>query len=176
MEIVTAPYRPAPSSWIRLLVALAVFAPVTLLSLLPIGFGLERYVVAGDSMAPSIGRGSVVLERRVPVSSLRVGDVITFRPPASAGVEGLVTHRIVSLADDEVQTQGDADPVPDPWQLRLDQPSQARVVAALPYVGHFYLALMHPGWWTVVAVISLAVLVRSRLASARRRRSRGRDV
>ena len=91
MEIITAPYRPASSTWRRVLVLVAVLAPVTLLALLPMGLGLDRYVMTGDSMAPAIHRGSVVLERDVPVGDLRVGDVVTFHPPSDFDVAGPVT-------------------------------------------------------------------------------------
>src|SRR6478735_12756028 len=136
MEIVVSPSQPAPSGWSRLLVVLGVFMPVTVLALLPIGLGLERYVVTNDDMAPAIGRGAVVLERKVPVSDLRAGDVITFRPPSEAGVEGRVTRRIVSIDAGRAHTRADARPAPDPWTLPLDRPTEQRVVAALPYVGY----------------------------------------
>jgi len=142
MEIVVSPSQPAPSGWSRLLVVLGVFMPVTVLALLPIGLGLERYVVTNDDMAPTIGRGAVVLERKVPVSDLRAGDVITFRPPSEAGVEGRVTRRIVSIDAGRAHTRADARPAPDPWTLPLDRPTEQRVVAALPYVGYVYLALV----------------------------------
>jgi len=142
MEIVVSPSQPAPSGWSRLLVVLGVFMPVTVLALLPIGLGLERYVVTNDDMAPAIGRGAVVLERKVPVSDLRAGDVITFRPPSEAGVEGRVTRRIVSIDAGRAHTRADARPAPDPWTLPLDRPTEQRVVAALPYVGYVYLALV----------------------------------
>jgi signal peptidase I len=174
MEIITSPYQPAPSIWGRLLVGVAVVAPVTLLVLLPIGFGLQRYVVTGDSMAPAMGRGSILLERRVPVSSLGVGDVITYRPPASAGVEGVITHRIVAIDGDVLRTKGDALPQADPWVFTLDQrPSQPRVLATLPYIGYFYLVLVHPALWAGVAVISLLLLVGPLSRGERRRRADG---
>ncbi len=71
MEIETAPHRPAPTPWGRLLLFVVVFGPVTFLVLLPIGLGLERYVMTGDSMSGAIGQGSIVFERVVPVSDLR---------------------------------------------------------------------------------------------------------
>jgi signal peptidase len=145
MEIVTSPRPPAPSGWSRLVVAVAVFAPVTLLALLPIGFGLERYVVTGDDMSPEIGRGSVVLEREVPVSDLRAGDVITFEPPADSGIGGQVTRRIVSISNGWAKTRADSDSALDPWTLRLDHPTEKRVVAVLPFVGYVYLALVATG-------------------------------
>src|SRR6478735_1907068 len=97
MEIETAPRHPAPTPWGRLVLFVVLFGPVTLLVLLPIGLGLERYVMTGDSMAGSIGQGSIAFERVVPVSDLRVGDVITYRAPDVDGHDAMVTHRIVSV-------------------------------------------------------------------------------
>ena len=142
MEIVVSPSQPAPSGWSRLLVALGIFVPVTVLALLPISLGLERYVVTSDAMAPSIDRGAVVLERTVPVSDLRAGDVITFRPPGHSGAQGRVTRRIVSIEAGRASTRADARAADDPWTLPLDRPTEQRVVAALPYVGYVYLALV----------------------------------
>jgi signal peptidase len=158
MEIVTSPRPPAPSGWTRLAVALAVFAPVTLLALLPIGFGLHRYVVTGDEMAPGIGRGSVMLEREVPISDLRAGDVITFDPPRDARLQGPVTRRIVTIRDGWAQTRADSGSSLDPWILRLDAPTEKRVVAALPYVGYVYLALVAPGRVAVMTAVGTGVL------------------
>lgn len=170
MEIVTAPYRPAPSNWSRLVVSVAIFAPVTLLALLPIGLGLDRFVVTGDSMGSAMGRGTILLERRVPVSSLREGDVITYHPPADAGVKGVVTHRIIAIRDNVARTRGDALPAADPWVLELSQPVASRVVATLPYVGYLYLWASHPGLWAVVLIVSVLTLLASVTIGRRRRR------
>jgi signal peptidase I len=158
MEIVTAPYRPARPPWRRWLLLVAVLVPLTLLALLPVGLGLERHVITGDSMAPAIDRGSVVLERDVPVSDLRVGDVVTFRPPSVFEVSGPVTSRIVAIEAGAARTQADASPHPDPWSLALDRPTLGRVVLALPYVGYLYLALTHPEPWAGLGVLLVGVL------------------
>ena len=180
MEIVTAPYRPTTSTWTRLLVAGCVLAPVTLLAMLPVGLGLNRYVITGDAMSPSLDRGSVVLAREVPVADLRVGDVVTFDPPASSGVAGPVTSRIVSIEAGAIHTRRDASSELDPWALPLNVPSQDRVVAELPYVGYLYLVLLHAGQWAAVAVLLLGALVIALVADRGRRRagrrtSRGND-
>ena len=73
-----------------LLAALALGA----LMLLPPLAGYQRYVITGGSMGDTIPKGSIVYDRAVPVSSLRVGDVITYTPPAGSGPGGRVTHRI----------------------------------------------------------------------------------
>lgn len=122
-----------------LCVAVSVLA---LAFILPAAFGLQRYAIAGGSMTGSIPRGSVVLEEVVPVSDLRVGDVITYVPPTDSGVDNLVTHRIVAIDDDgELRTKGDANPDRDPWTFRLTAATQPRVVAHVPLVGYVFLAL-----------------------------------
>src|SRR5215216_7521165 len=68
------------------------------LLVLPAALGWQRYVIVSGSMTGTYDRGSLVLDEVVPVSQLRAGDVITYRPPAGAGPEGLVTHRIASIA------------------------------------------------------------------------------
>jgi signal peptidase len=170
MEISTSPHRPAPTPWGRLLVFLIILGPVTVLVLLPIGLGLERYVMSGDSMNGGIDKGSVVFERAVPVSDLRVGDVITYQAPASSGQDGMVTHRIVSIDSDGMQTQGDARTTRDPWTLRPQQPTVPRVVFALPWVGYGYLWLLHPQAWILLlgSLAVLGVLLSSEMARRRR--------
>ena len=170
MEIPTAPRPPATTPWGRLLMCAALFAPVTLLVLLPIGLGFDRYVMTGDSMAGSLGRGSVVFERVVPISDLEVGDVITYPRPADADGSGMVTHRIVSIGPDGIVTRGDAEPAVDPWVLRPDEPTASRVEFAVPWVGWVYLLLLHPESWVfvVAAAIALVLLTTRRARSPRR--------
>ena len=116
------------------------------LMILPGLFGYQRYVITSGSMTGTYDRGSVVLEDVVPVSDLRVGDVITYTPPPGSGPEGLVTHRIVSISRDQFgrplfQTKGDANETADPWTFTLDEPTQARAVLHVPYVGYVLSAL-----------------------------------
>jgi signal peptidase I len=120
---------------------LAICLAVALLLLPPI-FHLQRYVITGASMEPAIHRGSIVFDRVVPSSSLRVGDIVTFVPP---GYPTLVTHRIVSkttVAGKQVfLTRGDANQSRDPWQITFTQGRQARFSFAIPYVGYLLAAL-----------------------------------
>ena len=64
------------------------------------------------------------------MKSLKVGDVITYRPPPKSGPEGLVTHRIRSIGRDPktkapvFRTKGDANAVADPGPSRC--PTRAR--------------------------------------------------
>jgi signal peptidase len=169
MEITTSPHRPAQTPWGRLLMLVVVLGPVTVLVLLPIGLGLQRYVMSGDSMDGAIGKGSVVFERSVPVNDLQVGDVITYQAPETAPAEGRVTHRIVDIGPDGIRTQGDALPARDPWTLRPDRPTVSRVVFALPWVGYAYLVILHPEAWVLLPVL-LALLAALLVGEVTRRR------
>jgi signal peptidase len=123
--------------------ALAVAALCALLVLAPALAGWERYAIVSGSMTGTYDRGSLVFAEVVPVSGLRVGDVITYTPPSG---DHLVTHRIAWTGRDDAgqrvfRTKGDANPVTDPWTFRLDQPTQARVRFGVPYAGHALSAL-----------------------------------
>lgn len=114
----------------------------------PAALGLSHYVIVGGSMSGTIDRGSVAFDEQVPVGALHVGDVITYNPPTGARAgdsTGLVTHRIVSIrpghGDPVFRTEGDANQAPDPWTFTLDQPTQAKVVGHVPYVGYALAAL-----------------------------------
>ncbi len=103
--------------------------------------GYQRYVITSGSMSGAYDRGSLMYAREVPTSSLRVGDVITYRPPAATGDRGLVTHRISWIGQDDrgaraFRTRGDANASADPWQFTLARPTQARAVFRIPYVGY----------------------------------------
>lgn len=146
------PYRWQPTSLRKRVgkaaatVACVVCLALAAVMLLPAALGYERYVITSGSMTGAYDRGSIVFANAVPVANLRVGDVITYVPPAGAGVSGLITHRIASIEPDPAgrpvfRTQGDANPGPDPWTFTLDQPTQARVAFHLPYAGFAFAAL-----------------------------------
>lgn len=112
----------------------------------PWALGYDRYVITGGSMSGTFEKGSLVLEEKVPVEDLAVGDVITYQPPADSGVATLVTHRIsaTSTTEDGVRefvTKGDANPKPDPWTFSLTEDTQPVVRHAVPYVGYALIAM-----------------------------------
>lgn len=74
--------------------------------------GAHAYPVASDSMAPTFVRGDLVVTH--PVSTLRVGEAVTFRKYGH-----LVTHRIVAQGrtPGTFETRGDANPGNDPWTI-----------------------------------------------------------
>jgi signal peptidase I len=104
----------------------------------PALLGMQRYVITGGSMAGTIEKGSVIYCDLTPTERLRVGDIITFRPP---GYASTLTHRIVDITPGQdgrsvYRTKGDFNEAADPWSVNLVQPTQARYVFHIPYVGY----------------------------------------
>jgi signal peptidase I len=148
----------------------------------PAALGLSHYVIVGGSMTGTIDRGSVAFDEQVPVSALQVGDVITYNPPLNAGAAdstGLVTHRIVSIrpahGNPVFRTKGDANQAPDPWTFTLDQPTQARVVGHVPFVGYALAALeMRRVRMVLIGIPALLIVVSILTGMAREAREERR--
>jgi signal peptidase len=99
--------------------------------------GYRPAAVYSGSMVPTLGVGSLVFEKSVPASTVKVGDVITFTDPYVPGK--LVTHRIIRIAKTDhglaYRTKGDANPARDPWTIAL--PNQVgKASFSVPYVGY----------------------------------------
>ena len=154
--------------------ALAVAVLAALAALAPALWGWQRYAIVSGSMTGTYDQGSLVLAEVVPVADLRVGDVITYKPPAGAGPDHLITHRIAWMGRDDAgrqvfRTRGDANPVADPWTFRLGEPTQARVRFGIPYAGHALAALGRPDVRTAVITLPALLLAALSLAALWRR-------
>ncbi len=156
----------APSILVNLLLVVITLGAVGYLA--PSVLGYERYVITGGSMSGTFEKGSIAFEKAVPVDDLAVGDVITYQPPASAGVDNLVTHRIASItsgADGTLyRTQGDANADADPWTFQLTAATQPVVKHTVPLAGYVFIALADQKIRMMVigipaAIVALASLV-----------------
>ena len=75
--------------------------------------------------------------------ALRRGDVVTYIPPVT---KEPVTHRIISIergphGERVYRTKGDNNDVADLRPFTLDEPHQARVAFAIPYLGWLFILL-----------------------------------
>jgi signal peptidase I len=109
----------------------------------PALLGLQRYVITGGSMTGTISKGSVIYSKLTPTDRLKVGDIITFRPP---GYASPVTHRIISIGQGQdgkrvYRMKGDFNEAADPWTINLIEPRQARYVYHIPVIGYVLAAL-----------------------------------
>jgi signal peptidase len=137
--------------------------------LVPALLGFQRYVITSGSMTGTYDRGSLVYDRVVPTASLKVGDVITYDPPAGAGPAGLVTHRIAAISTQPggtrvYRTKGDFNASADPWTFTLANRTQARVAFHLPYVGFALAALADRSLRMIVIGIPALLVALSVLA------------
>jgi signal peptidase len=106
--------------------------------------GLYRTVtVLSGSMRPTFDPGDMIVVSPQPISTLKVGDVITFSTPAAG--HPVETHRVFSISGplDEpiVQTRGDANNTVDPWHAQLHGAMVWRYRFRLPGFGYPLLAL-----------------------------------
>ena len=99
--------------------------------------GFRPVVVYSGSMRPTLGVGSLAVDRVVPASSVRVGDVITFNDPYTKG--RLVTHRVAQIVPTKhglaYRTKGDNNAARDPWAIKL-QDQVGRVAFDVPLAGY----------------------------------------
>jgi signal peptidase I len=116
--------------------------------------GYQRYVITGQSMTGTIDRGSIVWDRVVPTSSLKVGDIITYDPASPMAPAGNITHRIIWEGRDAkgrlgFRTKGDYNGYEDPWRFTLG-PRQAKEVFHIPYAGYVLAYLSEPRFRMII--------------------------
>jgi len=122
--------------------------------------GHQLYIVGGGSMSPTFSAGSVVLVRPQEASTVRIGDIVTYRDPDAGATATIVTHRIVGISQSEplsFTTRGDANHANDPLPL----PSSnliGRVAYVIPYLG-FVFSFMQTRVGMLVMLILPASLV-----------------
>ena len=119
--------------------------------------GRSTFVVAGGSMAPAIAVGSAVIVEPVAPGSIVAGDVVSLR---SGPDRAIFTHRVTRVVDRDgatwVETQGDANPAPDP-SLTPATAVIGRVAATVPLMGYLVALMSTPSG--IIFVIALGVLL-----------------
>ena len=130
--------------------AMVVMFAIAGIMLVPAALGYHRYIILTGSMTGTYDAGSLVFDKPVPTSTLKVGDPITYAPPPGASPNHkLVTHRIwKTMPGPNGQrafiTKGDANPKPDAWKFVLEKPTQDVVRFHVPYVGYVFMFLSVP--------------------------------
>ena len=116
---------------------------------------LRFQTVLSGSMRPTLSPGDVAVTQGVPMSSVRVGDVIVFIPPTESQA---VIHRITSLRDGVITTKGDANSVGDPWHVTLVGSTAFRLVAVVPFLG-WLAELQRPALLLGALLVGLGILL-----------------
>ncbi|MBG6238778.1 signal peptidase [Mycetocola sp. CAN_C7] len=121
-------------SWVVLIVCGALIIGFVLVPRLT---GSTPYTVLTGSMRPSMPPGTTVVVKPIDFADIRVGDVITYQ--IASGEPEVVTHRViaVNVTSDGVrlETQGDANPLPDTEPVREEQ-VRGKAWYWLPVIGY----------------------------------------
>jgi signal peptidase len=147
--------------WLELALAWLVIAVVVVIAgvclVIPRVAGATPYTILTGSMRPHLPPGTLVVVRPVDPTQIRLGTVITYQ--LNTGDPTVVTHRVVTIEHSAsgrllFQTQGDANPEPDPTLVR---PVQVRgeLWYAEPYLGYVNSALNKTQHRSVVLIGSV---------------------
>lgn len=118
----------------------------------PMPFGVGAAVVLSGSMEPELSVGDLLIisERE----SYEIDDVVVYQDSGMA-----ITHRIVSLADNEIITRGDANNTDDAPISR--EQIKGEVVLSIPFVGYIVNAVKTPIGTLVILALAIFLLERS---------------
>jgi signal peptidase len=139
--------------------------------------------VLSGSMRPGLAVGGAAISQRVPVDSLHVRDVIIFSDPYKPSEQ--IVHRIVRIAKSksgqrQFNTQGDANPVRDPWTITIRGDDVYKVRWTVPLLGYVANSYQnHRGYYLLgagVVLILIAVVTILETRTSRRRRHSRRAV
>ncbi|UCG90768.1 MAG: signal peptidase I [Candidatus Heimdallarchaeota archaeon] len=128
---------------------------VTTGSMLPIYNGFQ------DNMNTEIYpfRGDILLVKKVPIESVKVGDVIVFNTTNDDG-EPPIVHRVVATWEDKgeyfFKTNGDNNLQPDSWKTTGNDVIGV-VVFRIPHIGWFLLVVQTT--FGKIIILALAVLI-----------------
>ena len=148
------------ASW----VALGLVAGLLLAIALPSALGYHPFTVMSGSMTPAIRTGDVVVDKPVAPSSLRVGDVATFRDPENS--KRLITHRVRSIhvagGQTQITTKGDANNTIEQWSVPTNG-KVGQVAYRIPKIGYLVVWTKGPagrfGLVVIPAILLAGLLV-----------------
>ena len=123
-------------------------------------FGLKPYSVLSGSMESVYPTGSLIYVKKVDPSSLKKGDIITFRMASGT----VATHRIIEILPDEsdpdalrFRTKGDENDVADGTPVDADSVI-GRAVFCLPLLGYLATYMMQPPGKYVAIAAAIVIL------------------
>lgn len=145
-----------------ILIITVIFLFVTRLSgNAPSIFGYHVFRVSSGSMEPELMKGDVILVKKVPMSEIKKGDIITYKSRTGQMEGEMITHRVVE--DPELnngtyyfQTKGDLEGATlDP--IVADEQVQGRYIKKLPMIDKLYSFFFTP--YGLILFIFIIVLL-----------------
>ena len=119
----------------------------------------SAHIVMSDSMKPTFATGDMVIIGN-PGSWLSgdvsPGEIITFEHN-----EQLVTHRMVSIEGDAIQTKGDAQEEIDPWMVSRSFDVKGIYIFHIPYMGLVSNYIKTKQGWFICVILPTVCLLTS---------------
>lgn len=131
------------------------FLAILVAGLILFALGIKPYITMSGSMEPEIHTGSVCfVDTKATYTEIQVGEVIAFE--ASTG--GLVTHRVIAITNEGMETKGDSNDVTDgvsttPANFR------GKTLFSIPYVGYVIKALQKPLYIAIGCIVLLGIFL-----------------
>lgn len=130
--------------------------------------GIDVYTITTASMSPTIIPGSTVVTLKT--DNYSIGDIISYRQEdTQTGVafSRYLTHRIVDIQkldnSKKIITQGDANTIPDPYEVSANQ-IRGKVVLIIPFLGYlFFFVKTIPGFLVLVG-LPVFLLIRNEVS------------
>ncbi len=139
-----------------LIIALLLVSILSNMRLLP-----EYWAAVGSySMVPTLEIGDLVVLLPPHVTNMKtlLGKVVVYNSP----LREEIIHRVIRVVDNEcVETKGDANPVPDPFCVKL-QDIRGVVQVVLPYIGFpsvVLRSLFNNGLSSLFILLSVAYII-----------------
>ena len=103
-------------------------------------FGVRPYITMSGSMEPVIQTGSICfVDTNAEYSDVGYWDLVAYRAPTGT----LVTHRVVSVTEEGLETKGDANGISDGISVTPDN-FHGKTLFSVPYVGYAVKYLQQP--------------------------------
>lgn len=120
--------------------------------------------VMSGSMHPNLQIGDLAIVRSEPTAELSSGQIVVLNEPGSGA---LYTHRVIEVSRQgdmtSVRTQGDANDVPDSWELKVTADEVPIVIGSLPFAAIPIISLgsnaVKLGLWILVFVLAATFLL-----------------
>lgn len=129
--------------------------------------GYTPLIVESPSMEDTIMTGDLIFIKKIDISELEVGDVITFYNPLGDG-KSLVTHRIIEITENEgaryFLTQGDNNNIDDKDPIHEDDVLGVWTEKRVPLLGSIMLFMQKPLGMIICIFIPVACFVGCELA------------
>lgn len=118
-------------------------------------FGINPYIVLSGSMEPSIKTGSLCfIDTNIKYDDIKVGDIIAYKKGSD-----MITHRVVSIAQDGMVTKGDSNDVSDGLSVN-DSNYFGKTQFSIPYLGYIVEFIqVHKGTILRVLISMMAILL-----------------